>query len=35
VTPFSENRFCPTSLKTRLLTYRGDGPETIFPTPSA
>jgi hypothetical protein len=32
---FSEKRFCPTSLKTRLLMHRGDGPETIFPIPSA
>jgi hypothetical protein len=32
---FSEKRFWPTSLKMRLLTYRGDGPETIWAIPSA
>ena len=34
-TSFSENRFWPASLKTRLLMYRGDGPATILLTPSA
>ena len=35
VTPFSENRFWPTSLKTRSLTYRPGGPPTMAATPSA
>jgi hypothetical protein len=35
VTLFSENKFWWTSLKTRLLTYRVDGPPTGFAIPSA
>ncbi len=32
---FSEKRFWPTSLKIRLEMYRGDGPPTMRPIPSA
>ncbi len=35
VRAFSEKMFWPMSLKTRLLTYRADGPPTMPPTPSA
>jgi hypothetical protein len=35
LTPRSENTFCPTSLKTRLLVKRGPGPPTCVFLPSA
>ena len=35
VTPFSEKRFCPSSLKMRLLMVLADGPDTGWLTPSA
>jgi hypothetical protein len=35
VTSFSENRFCPTSLKIRLLMNRAGRPGTMRPIPSA